>query len=423
MFRRILLAVCMIQMATAGLAEEQLLDEMVAVVDDAVIMRSELDRSMNSIIKQIEAQGNQIPPKDVLESQVLERLILQEVQIARAEQVGIQVSEEEVDAALTNIAQQNGVSLEEMAEAVKADGFNFLDFRRDMKRDMQTERVRFAFANSKVKVSDHEIDLFLADNELDQGEVSLQHILISVLPGGSANDAVEAKKEIDQVYEKLNAGENFAVLATQVSDGQRALEGGRLGWRPINQLPPLFTEQIKSMEVGDLSRPIRSPNGYHLIKLIEKRSNSVKTVEQHNALHIMVETNQVVTPRDGMKMVNNLHEKLMGGEDFATLAEAESDDHNSAPLGGDLGWFEINQYGQRMGDVIKSLEAGEISRPFQTDNGWHIVKYMGKKESDITETFKRQQAENAIKERKMQEAIDYWIREIRGEAFVDIRLK
>ncbi len=422
MFKKIILAMCMMQLAMSGHAEEQLLDEIVAVVDDAIIMRSELDRAMTSIIRQIEAQGNQIPPSDILESQVLERMIVQEVQIARAEQVGIQISEEEVDGAISNIAQQNGVTPEQMKNAVEKDGFEFADFRRDMKRDMQTERVRYAYANSKVKVSDHEIELFLADNELDQGEVQLQHILIATPAGGSASAAEAARQEIDSVHEKLLAGENFAVLATQVSDGQRALEGGRLGWRPINQLPPLFTDQIKSMAVGELSRPIRSPNGYHLIKLLDKRTNSVKTVEQFNALHIMVETNQVVTPRDGMKVINNLHEKLLAGEDFATLAEAESDDHNSAPLGGDLGWFEINQYGQRIGDVIKSLKEGETSRPFQTDNGWHIIKYLGKKESDVTEAFKRQQAESAIKERKMQEAIEYWIREIRGEAFVDIRI-
>lgn len=422
MFKKIIIVVCMMQIINTAQAEEQLLDEIVAVVDDTVIMRSELNRAMSSITKQIEAQGNQLPPSDVLESQVLERLIVQEVQIARAEQVGIQISEEEIDSALSNVAQQNGVSLEQMIEAVQKDGFDFSDFRRDMKRDMQSERVRYAYANSKVKVSDHEIKLFLADNALDQGEVSLQHILIAVPQGGSVSDAEAAKKETDEVYEKLIAGENFAVLATQVSDGQRALEGGRLGWRPINQLPPLFADQIKSMEVGDISRPIRSPNGYHLIKLVEKRSNTVKTVELHNALHFMVETNQVVTPREGMKVINNIHEKLVAGEDFAELAESESDDHNSAPLGGDLGWFEQNQYGQRMGDVVGSLKEGEISQPFQTENGWHIIKYLGKKESDITEEFKKQQAETAIKERKMQEAIEYWIREIRGEAFVDIRL-
>ncbi len=403
-------------------AEEQLLDEIVAVVDDAVIMRSDLDRAMASITKQIEASGNQLPPSDVLEKQVLERIIVQQVQIARAEQVGIRISDAEVDAAIANIAQQNNVTVDQMRAAIEQDGFTFTEFRDDMKRDMQTERVRYAFANSQVKVSDHEIDLFLADNELDQGEVELQHILVAIPASADASSVEAANNKITEVHEKLLSGENFAVLATQISDGQRALEGGHLGWRPVNQLPPLFSEQVKAMEIGELSQPIRSPNGFHIIKLLDKQSNVIKTVEQYHALHIMVETNQVVSPKEGMNIINNLHEKLMAGEDFSQLAEAHSDDHTSAPLGGDLGWFEINQYGSRMGDVIKELKEGEISEPFQTEVGWHIVKFLGKKEADITESFKRQQAENAIKERKMHEAVETWLHEIRGEAFVDIRI-
>lgn len=422
MLKKIILAMGMMPLAFGTQAEELLLDEIVAVVDDTVIMRSDLDRAMTSISKQIEASGNQMPPKNILQEQVLERLIVQEVQIARAEQVGIQISEAEIDAALANIAQQNGISLEQMIAAVEQDGFQFSEFRSDMKRDMQTERVRFAFASSQVKVSDHEIDLFLADNELDQGEVDIQHLLIAVPSGATAAQVEAARTEANEVHQKLTDGENFAVLATQVSDGQLALEGGRLGWRPLNQLPPIFGDQAKSMSVGELSQPIRSANGFHILKLLDKRSKTIKTVEQYNALHIMIETNQVVSPKDGMKIINNIHDKLMAGEDFAALAEEHSDDHSSAPLGGDLGWFEINQYGSRLGDVVKSLEAGATSRPFQTENGWHIVKFLEKKEADVTEEFKRAQAENAIKQRKMQEAIETWMREIRGEAFVDVRI-
>lgn len=422
MFNKLMMGGLIGLLLTTAQAEEVLLDEIVAVVDDAVIMRSDLDRAVASISKQIQASGNQMPPKDILESQVLERLVVQEVQIARAEQVGIRISDAEVDAALNNIAQQNGVTTEQMRAAVEQDGFTFSEFREDMKRDMQTERVRFAFANSQIKVSDHEIELFLADNELDQGEVDLQHILIAIPAGADAASVEAARTEADEVHGKLVDGENFAVLATQVSDGQKALEGGRLGWRPINQLPPLFADQVKAMEAGEMSRPIRSPNGFHIIKLLEKRSNSIKTVEQYNALHIMVETNQVVSPKEGMRIINNLYDKLQAGEDFAALAEEHSDDHSSAPLGGDLGWFEINKYGQRMGDVIQSLDPGQVSRPFQTEAGWHIVKFVDKKEADITEEFKRAQAENAIKQRKLQETIETWLREIRGEAFVDIRI-
>jgi peptidyl-prolyl cis-trans isomerase SurA len=409
-------------LSTMPVFSQELLDEIVAVVDDTVIMKSELERSVDSIKQQIEATGNQIPPADILNKQVLERMIVQQIQIDRAEQVGIRISDGELDAALSNIAQQNGLTLSQMQQTIEKDGFNFAEFRRDMRRDMQAERVRYAFANSNVKISDHEIDLFLADNELDQGEVELQHILVATSSENDTAATEEARKEAEEIYQKIQAGENFAVLATQYSDGQKALEGGRLGWRPVNQLPPLFAEQVSSMSEGEVTHPIRSPSGFHILKLLGKKSNTVKTQDQYNMLHIMVETNEVISPKDGMGIINNLYDKIMAGEDFGKIAEEHSDDHSSAPLGGDMGWFEINKFGPRMADVIKSLNEGEISSPFQTEAGWHIIKFLGKKEADVTEEFKRAQASNAIRERKVQELIESWIREIRGEAYVDVRL-
>ncbi len=403
-------------------AAQELLDEIVAVVDDGVIMRSELDRAAESIKKQIEASGNQVPPTGILNSQVLERLIIQEIQIARAEQVGIRISDSEIDAALANIAGQNGLTLPQMQQAVEQDGFSFADFRRDMKRDMQAERVRYAYANSTVKISDHEIDLFLADNELDQGEVEIQHILIATNNENDSTATEKAQEQANELYEKIQAGENFAVLATQFSDGQKALEGGRLGWRPLNQLPPLFADQVNLMSPGEVTRPIRSPSGFHILKLIDKKSETVKTVDQYNVLHIMIATDEVVSARDGMDIANGLHEKIMAGEDFSKLAEEHSDDYSSAPLGGDMGWFELNKFGPRMADMIQKLNVNEVSQPFQTEAGWHIIKFLGKKEADVTEEFRREQATTAIRERKVQEEIEAWIRQIRGEAFVDIRL-
>jgi len=409
-------------MLPLAVSAQQLLDEIVAVVDDNVIMRSELDRSVVSIKKQIEASGNQIPPADILNSQVLERLIVQEIQIGRAELAGIKVSDGDVDAALSSIASQNNVTIQQMQQAVEQDGFSFADFRRDMKRDMQAERVRYAYANSNVKISEHEIDLFLADNELDQGEVELQHILIATSSDNDASATEAASKKANDLYDKISADENFAVLATQFSDGQKALEGGRLGWRPINQLPPLFSDQVKLMSPGEVTRPIRSPSGFHILKLLDQKNETVKTVDQYNMLHIMVETNEVVSAKDGMTLATGFYEKIQAGEDFSQLAEEHSDDHSSAPLGGDMGWFEINKFGPRIAAVLQSLDLNETSEPFQTEAGWHIIKFLGKKEADVTEELKRTQASSAIRERKVQELIESWIREIRGESFVDIRI-
>lgn len=424
MFKKVLTAILAWHLfAPMQLHAEQLLDEIVAVVDDDVITRSELDRATQSIAKQIEAGGNQLPPKSVLESQVLERMIIQQVQVARAEQIGIRVSDAEVDAALNNIARQNGLSLADMKAAIEKDGFSFADFRQDMKRDLQTERVRYAYSNSQVKVSDHEIDLFLADNQLDQGEAELQHILIAVDTDSNTESVQKAKQKAEQIRQQIVDGENFSVLASQFSDGQKALDGGRLGWRPINQLPPVFAEQVKTMSVGEVSQPIRSASGFHLLKVLDKRSQTEKKVEQYHAAHIMVATNAVVRPKQGMEIINNLYDKLQQGEDFAKLAEQNSDDHSSAPLGGDMGWFQPAQYGGRIAEVLKGLKTNEVSQPFQTEAGWHIMKMLGKREADITDEYKRQQAEQAIKKRKSQEVIEAWIRELRGEAFVDIRLE
>lgn len=401
---------------------DQFLDDIVAVVDDSVIMRSELERSVESIKKQIEATGNPLPPADVLNKQVLEKLIVQKVQLQRAEQVGIRVSDAEVDATLTNIARQNGITLTQMRETIEKDGFNFSDFRDDMRKDMITERVRYAYANSTVKVSDHEIDLFLADNELDQGEVDIQHLLIAV-PEGADETTVEAKRAlVDDLRQQLLDGADFAVIATQYSDGQKALEGGRLGWRPVNQLPPMFSEQVKSMTVGEITRPLRSASGFHLIKLVDKRDKTTKMVDQYKVQHIMIASDEIVSAKDGMKIINDLYSQLQNGADFAALVEEHSDDFNSAPLGGDMGWRATSELGARMGAVVENLDINEMSSPFQTDAGWHIVKLLDKKQADVTEEYKRQQAEQAIRERKMQQTIETWVREIRGEAFVDIRL-
>lgn len=419
---KLLFLISIFSMLPLAVSAQQLLDEIVAVVDDNVIMRSELDRSVVSIKKQIEASGNQIPPADILNSQVLERLIVQEIQIGRAELAGIKVSDGDVDAALSSIASQNNVTIQQMQQAVEQDGFSFADFRRDMKRDMQAERVRYAYANSNVKISEHEIDLFLADNELDQGEVELQHILIATSSDNDASATEAASKKANDLYDKISADENFAVLATQFSDGQKALEGGRLGWRPINQLPPLFSDQVKLMSPGEVTRPIRSPSGFHILKLLDQKNETVKTVDQYNMLHIMVETNEVVSAKDGMTLATGFYEKIQAGEDFSQLAEEHSDDHSSAPLGGDMGWFEINKFGPRIAAVLQSLDLNETSEPFQTEAGWHIIKFLGKKEADVTEELKRTQASSAIRERKVQELIESWIREIRGESFVDIRI-
>jgi len=403
-------------------AQEQLLDEVVAVVEEGVILRSELDRSVKNIVAQFNASGTQLPPKSVLDKQVLERLIVIELQLQKADQAGVRVSEADVDAALSQVASKNNLNLEQMQMAIENDGLSFADFRNDMRKELKTEKIRNGLANQNVTVSDHEIELFLADNNLSQSEVRLGHILIGLNPNADAATVKSAEEKVNMIYSQLENGETFSLLATKFSDGQKALEGGDLGWRPSNELPTLFSDQIKAMNIGEFTHPIRSASGFHIIRLSDKRKQATKMITQYNARHIMIQNSELMTPAQGMDIINEIANDLQEGEDFAKLAEEKSDDVSSAPLGGDLGWFQLYDFGKIIGDVLKELDDGETSSPFQTQSGWHILKKVGQRETDVTEELKRAQAEQTIRSRKLNEEVENWIRDIRAEAFIDIRL-
>lgn len=405
-----------------AIAQDQLLDEIVAIVEEGVILRSDLDRSVENIVQQFKAKGTQLPPKSVLDQQVLERLIVQELQIQKADSAGVRISEADIDTALAQVAKQNNLSLQQMQMALENDGMNFAEFRNDMRKELKTEKIRNGLANQNVKVSEHEIDLFLADNELSQSEVRLGHILISVATDAEPKTVTQAQSKISTIYSSLEKGGDFADLATLYSAGQKAKDGGDLGWRTSNEFPTLFSDQIKSMKPGEYTHPIRSASGFHIIKLTDVREQSKKMITQYNARHIMISNNELVTPAQGMEIINEINSRIQAGEDFAKLAEEKSDDVHSAALGGDLGWIQLNEFGQRFGNVLNALADNEMSSPFQTKAGWHIVQRQGQRENDVTDEIKRMQAEQAIHARKMNEEIESWLSEIRGEAFVDIRI-
>ena len=412
----------MTHFSTVSYAEEELLDEIVAVVEEGVILRSELDRAVSNISNQLKASGTQLPPKSILEQQVLERLITEEIQLQQADLAGVRISEAEVDAALSEVASKNNLNLKQMQMAIENDGMSFAEFRNDMRKELKTEKIRNGLANQEVKVSEQEIDLFLADNKLSQFEVRLGHILIPLAPDAKQDELAQAKTKVDKIYKELENGTDFAELATKYSAGQKALEGGDLGWRASSELPTLFADQIKAMKVGEFTHPVRSQSGLHILKLTDKREQATKMIDQVKARHILIENSELVTPAQGMEIINEIYKRLQDGEDFAKLAEEKSDDVNSAALGGDLGWFQPNEFGQRFGNVVEKLDDQEISSPFQTQAGWHIVQKLGERKNDISDEIKRIRAKRAIHARKMNEQIESWLTEIRGEAFVDIRI-
>lgn len=420
MKKLLLLSILFLQNTTTQ--AQELLDEIVAIVDEGVILRSDLDRAVANIVQQVKARGTQLPTKSVLDKQVLERLINQELQIQKADMAGVRISEADVDSALARVAQQNKISLQQMQMAIENDGMNFAEFRNDMRKELKAEKIRNGLANQEIKVSEQEIDLFLADNELSESEVRLGHILISLDASASPNQVNEAKAKVDRIYNDIQNGSNFSTLATTHSDGQKALEGGDLGWRASNELPTLFSDQLKAMQVGEITHPVRSANGLHIIKLTDKREQAKKMITQFNVRHILVQNSELVTPAQGMEVINEINSQLQTGSDFAKLAEEKSDDVTSAALGGDLGWIQANDYGQRFGDILIALDDQELSSPFQTSAGWHIMQRLGQRENDMTDELKRARAKQAIHARKMNEQIESWLIEIRGEAFVDIRI-
>ena len=412
-------------LAIAGIAGAQTtrpLDSIVAVVEESVILRSELDHSVERVLRQFSAANRSLPPRDVLEKQVLDQLIMVELQIQRAEATGIRVSEEDIDRGIERIAGQAGLTPDQLRQTVTAEGMSWSEFRSEMRDEIMATRLRQRVASSRVNVTETEIDLYLAGENLDAGEYHLAHILIGVPEGASPEQVQAAREEAEQVRAEIDGGMDFATAAITWSDGQQALDGGDLGWRAADQVPSMFSQMIQSMQPGEVSRPVRSASGFHILKVMDRREQSPKMVEEYAARHIMVEVNELVSSSEALDIIQNVHQRLMEGEDFAELARQYSDDPSSANLGGDMGWFQPEAFGPRVRQVLDSLADGEISQPFQSNIGWHVLKKIGERQQDRTEEYLRNQARESLREQKGQEEIELFLRQMRDEAYVEYRL-
>ncbi len=398
------------------------LDKIVAVVDEDVILQSELDRAVSNILAQAQNAG-QLPPRDVIEKQVLDRLILSRVQVERATSTGIQVGDVEIDQAVGRIAAQNQMTLDQLRLSLERDGFSFEEFRKTMRDELTVQRFRQRYVQSRVQVTDTEIDILLASDSLKTGEVRLQHILVGV-PDGSRPDQVQAGREkAERVVREVSAGLSFEQAAIKYSEGQQALEGGDLGWRRYEEVPTAFSDLVAGMKKGDVSQPIRGPNGFHIIRVADQREdNSAKAIREYRASHIVIQPSELMTEDQAIARINKLRDQAIAGSDFAELARKHSQDDNTANLGGDLDWFVAGEYGQRVTQVVESLKNGEISEPFRTELGWHILRRDDMRERDRTEEYQRAQAREAIMRRKGEEEFDNFLRQIRAEAYIENRL-
>ncbi len=419
----LLLAALLPPRADAQLLATESLDAIVAVVDEDVILRSELDRDVNAVMAQFAQAGGQVPPRDVVERQLLERMIDFRVQLARAQGTGIRVTDSEIEQSMRRIAQQNGITLDQMAMALARDGIGVQEFRRNLRDQMTVERLRSRFVQQRVNVTETEIDNLIASGRLSGDEVRLSHILIAVPDAATSEQIADAERRAREVVTEIREGLDFATAAIRHSRGPQALEGGDLGWRRLDEVPAAFADLLGQLRVGEVSAPVRGPGGFHIVKLTDRREGGPMMVREFRALHLMIAPTELISPEQARARIDDIRRRIEAGEDFGDLARQFSADLGSKNQGGDLGWFEQYAYGTVVGNELGLLADGELSRPFQTEQGaWHLLKRIGTRDADRSAERLRQQAEETIRNRKAEEEYAAFVRQIRGEAYIENRL-
>lgn len=398
-------------------------DGIVAVVDEDVILRSELDRAVNNITAQYANTPEQLPPRDVLERQVLDRLVLARIQLTRARDSGIRVSDGELAQAIETVASRNRMTQDQLRQRLAADGLSYEEFRASLRDELLIERLRQRYVQSRVQVSEAEIDQLLAVREIGGPEVRLANIVVALPEGASPDEVALAQKKARDIKSVIERGElDFRAAAIRYSDAQNALEGGEIGWRALDAIPPAFVGLIQQMQPGQISEPVRGPSGYQLIQLVETREQGRQTLTEYNAQGIMIRVTPTLPAEAARQKAEDLYARIQAGEDFAKLARENSDDTLSRNDGGDMGWFQLNAWGTAVGSQLAALQDGQVSRPFQSDAGWHIIKRLGVREQDVTEQNRRNQAREIIAQRKAEEEFERFLRQLRSEAYVESRL-
>jgi peptidyl-prolyl cis-trans isomerase SurA len=403
----------------------ELLDGIAAIVNDGVVLKSELQLETRRIIERLKAQNTQLPPNDVLVRQVLDRLIIQQLQLQRAEDVGIKISDETLNQALANIAERNNVSLADLPALLAREGVDYAAYRRELRQQITIEQLRQRDVLQRIAVSPREVDAFLARQE---GKANLRedflvsHILIPVSSSAQPAEIETAQKLADELHTRILAGENFAKLALTYSSGQQALEGGSLGWLKGSELPSIFADIAPGLPKGGVSEPVRNASGFHLIRLDDRRGGEPIMENQTHARHILMTTNEVQDDDAVRQKLLAIRQRILGGEDFSAVAKAVSEDPQSAVEGGDLGWTAPGNFVPEFEKTMGTLQIDQISEPFKTQFGWHILQVLERRVYDATADKQRQEAVLAIRNSKLGDEAELWTRRLRDEAFVEVRI-
>jgi peptidyl-prolyl cis-trans isomerase SurA len=412
--------------AVAGATVSEPIEGIVAIVNDDIITRLELADEINTIKRNSRQQNMSLPGDDVLRKQVLDRMILMRLQMQTAKRGNIRVSDDALNGAIESIARQNNMDLLQFRQALEQRGYDYASYRERIRKEMTISQLQKRQVDSRVIVTEQEVDDFLANQKVQgsaNDEYRLEHILVTVPEAANAEQIQAAKQRAQGILEEIKGGEDFAQVAIAQSDGQQALQGGDLGWRKLVEIPTLFADVVPTMAVGDTSDLIRSPSGFHIIHLADKRhSQNQHIVEQTKARHILIKPNNIVTTSEVRTRLEQLRQRVENGENFAALAAANSEDRVSAANGGELGWISPGDMVPEFEAQMNKLKPGEISQPFRSRFGWHIVQVEARRKHDNTKSFQRNQAREILHKRKLEPAVENWLRRLRDEAFVEVRL-
>jgi peptidyl-prolyl cis-trans isomerase SurA len=401
------------------------LDRIVAVVNEDIISASELDHRVKELVAQLEQKGAELPPMEIIEAQVLERMIAKRLQLQMAKQLGLSVDDATVTKAIANIAENNQVTLLQLKEILEADGVSFELFREQLREDILINRLKQKEVVDRIVITDQDVRNYLereTGSSRQRSAVHLLHILIATPEGASPEDVQAARDKAQGLVQALRDGADFSSMAIRESDARQALEGGDLGWMEPNRIPTLFIQEVDKLEPGAISDPIRNASGFHIIKLAEVKGTQRMIVTQTHARHILITTNELVSDAEAQHHLETLRERIIGGESFETLARSHSDDKASAIKGGDLGWTSPGDMVPAFEQQMETLQPNQISEPFKTQFGWHIVQVLERRDHDNTEEVMKNNARMELRKQKADEAIELWLRRLRDEAYVEILL-
>jgi len=421
-----IIGILLLVIASVPLSAAEKLDGIVAVVEDDIILESELAQEVAAVINKLKANNVQMPPENILYKQVLERLIIGALQSQLAQKAGVNVTDEILESSMSEIAGQNGMDLSSFKQEIIAQGMSYETFKESVRKEIIINQLRNHEIGSRVKVSEQEIDHYLEteiSSEEQKVKYLLGHILISVPEGASATTIQTEKTEALSVIKQLRKGSDFKQMAVSVSDGANALQGGDLGWRTLNQLPSLFVDVVKTMSKGEVAGPIRSPGGFHILKLLDTTGIESHIITETRVRHILIKTNELINDEEAQKRLQVMAARIADGDDFAALAKANSEDTGSALNGGELGWVTPGLLVPPFEKSMTELQINELSEPVQTQFGWHLIQVLERRNKDNKEQQKRNQARDDIRKRKIEEETELWLRRLRDEAYVDIRLE